>query len=229
MHRMDQPGIDYLLDREGARRLDHAAITELGIPGLELMEQAAGACTSSALAMAPPDDVILILVGRGNNGGDGWAMARQLHAAGRRVDIRSLGPARVGSDASTNESRARGLGLPIGTSLEHASILRAGLVVDALFGTGLDRPIEGTAADWIDLANGTPGVPTLSVDIPSGLDSDTGTPLGPVIRAERTVTFVAPKLGMGHHGAASHCGTIEVVGIGTPDSLLEQFGIRASN
>ncbi len=222
-------GNEHLLDRSGARALDHAAITECGIPGLELMEQAAHGCSAHARSMAGPEGTILILAGRGNNGGDGWAMARQLHETGHPVKVRSLGACRAGSDAEVNETRARALGIDVGHDLDRTTVDQANLVVDALFGTGLDRPIEGMAAGWLALLEQMRHPRILSVDLPSGLDANTGRATGPVVRATRTVTFVAPKLGMTHPDAGTWCGRIDVVGIGTPDSLLLRFGIRTSN
>ena len=229
MHRMTGVGNEHLLDRSGARALDHAAITEYGIPGIELMEQAARGCTDHVRSMTDPGDAILILVGRGNNGGDGWAMARQLHEAGHPVEVRSLGSCRSGSDAEVNEARARNLRISVGMDLDRTTIEHAALVVDALFGTGLDRPIEGMAAEWLALLEQVRHPSILSVDLPSGLDANSGMPTGPVVKAARTVTFVAPKLGMARPDAAIWCGRIDVVGIGTPDSLLPRFGIRTSN
>ena len=97
-----------------------------------------------------------------------------------------------------------------------------------LYGTGLDRPIQGIGAEWIRLVNATGSPKILAVDLPSGLCADRGVPLGPTIKASRTVTFVAPKLGMVTETAARYCGSIDVVSIGTPDSLLRRFGVPAA-
>lgn len=211
------------LDRAGAQALDRAAIDELGIPGVVLMENAARGASEIARLMIPLESPTLILVGRGNNGGDGWAMARHLHNAGHTVEVASLGPARAGSDAATNEAISRAIGIPIRDYLDDRLMRHAALIIDALYGTGLDRPIEGIAADWIAQVNEHTGTPILAVDLPSGLDADRGVPLGPTIQATRTATFVARKRGMSHPESASYCGLIEVVGIGTPHALLERF------
>lgn len=215
------------LDRRGARELDRRAIEDLGMPGLELMENAARGVTDLVLGATRPGDRIAILAGPGNNGGDGWAMARMLAEADRSVVVHPLGTPRPGTDASTNRKRVLELRLEIAPTLRPADLESAALVVDALFGTGLDRPLEGTAAEWIAAVTEA-SRPVVAVDVPSGLDADLGIPTGPVIRADRTVTFVARKLGMAVAGAERYCGTIEVVPIGTPESLLEDLGIPAA-
>lgn len=215
------------LDRAGAQALDRAAMDELGIPGIVLMENASRGATEIARHMMPSSADVLVLAGRGNNGGDGWAMARQLHDAGHPVTVASLGVSREGSDGATNESLARAMGIEVFMQLDPGLVDSADLIVDALYGTGLDRPIHGPAAEWITLVNdrGRPAI--LSVDLPSGLDADSGCPLGPTIRATRTATFVARKIGMVVPSAEAYCGATDVVGIGTPDSLLVRFSCAA--
>ena len=222
-----RPESEQFLDREGARALDQAAIEQLGIPGIVLMENAARGASDVARQMIPDGGSVLILVGRGNNGGDGWAMARHLRNAGHLVEVASLGRAREGSDAAINEMIAHAMGVQTHSQVQLEQIRAASLLVDALYGTGLDRPIEGTAAEWIELANSQSETPILAIDLPSGLDSDTGAPLGPTIKAERTATFVARKRGMAQSSSKPYCGLIDVVGIGTPNSLLERFACQA--
>lgn len=222
------PGTDRFLDRAGARALDRAAMDELGIPGIRLMENAALGATEIAREMIASGDEVIVLAGRGNNGGDGWAMARMLCNAGHPVRVCTLGPPREGSDAAANATRAETMDIAMSETLEPGMLEGGPLVIDALYGTGLDRPIEGDAASWIELVNdrAAPGH-VLAVDLPSGLDSDEGTPLGPTIRAGRTATFVAPKIGMRTSSAEPYCGRIDVVGIGTPPALLDRFAIAA--
>lgn len=227
MHPVNEPDNELLLDRAGARRLDRSAIDDLGIPGIVLMENAARGASDVARSMIPTGGAVLVLAGTGNNGGDGWAMARHLHNSGHPVDVHCLGATRAGSDAAINEAIARAMGINVGMTLEEAAVRSTTLVVDALFGTGLDRPIEGLAAEWIELLDRAASAPILAVDLPSGLDADSGRPLGPTIRAKRTATFVARKLGMRAPGAEEFCGGIDVVGIGTPKSLLERCALRA--
>ncbi len=225
---VNQPDTQYLLDREGARNLDRCAMEVFGIPGIELMENAARGACDVLQEHVPVGARVVILAGRGNNGGDGWAMARLLHGIGHEIRVHALGDARSGSDAACNRMRAEALSITCRGSLQAEDLDGAALVVDALYGTGLDRPIQGVGAEWIRLVN-MPGTPKiLSVDLPSGLCADRGVPLGPTIKASRTVTFVAPKLGMATETAARYCGSIDVVSIGTPDSLLRRFGVPAA-
>jgi NAD(P)H-hydrate epimerase len=228
MSSVNQPDTQYLLDREGARNLDRCAIEEFGIPGIELMENAAREACAAVRKHVPARSRLVILAGRGNNGGDGWAMARLLHGAGHDVRVHSLGAARAGSDAARNQKRTEALPIQRQSTLEAVDLKNVSLVVDALYGTGLDRPIDGVGADWIRQVNASTTPTILAVDLPSGLDADQGVPLGPTIQATRTVTFVAPKLGMLAETAARYCGSIDVVSIGTPDSLLKRFGVPAA-
>jgi NAD(P)H-hydrate epimerase len=176
---------------------------------------------------------VVVVCGPGGNGGDGWAVARLLANRGIPVSVASLAPPTPGSDAAINETAARRLATEAGTRLtildrgwtpdaltEH---LRGGLVVDAMYGVGLSRPIAGTASVIID-AIATSAAPVISIDIPSGLDAAIGRPIGPCVRAMVTATMVAPKTGMLTPGASDWTGRIEVVDIGTPPSLLVEFG-----
>jgi NAD(P)H-hydrate epimerase len=191
------------------------------------MENAACGAAAIAREMIPSGANVLVLAGRGNNGGDGWAMARLLCNAGHPVEVASLGASREGSDAATNEALARAMDIEVHAQLDADLVVSADLIVDALYGTGLDRAIHGTTAEWITLLNNMAKSTILAVDLPSGLDADTGSPFGPTIRATRTATFVARKIGMALPGAEAFCGTIDVVGIGTPDSLLDRFASSA--
>jgi NAD(P)H-hydrate epimerase len=218
---------EYMLDRESVRQVDRAAIEEYGIPGVVLMENAARGLASVALAMLrdasgdPPS--VLIVCGSGNNGGDGYALGRHLHNAGVRVTFAALGAPRGGSDAATNRNIALKMGLgevPAARAGEH---LDRDLIVDGIFGTGLDRPVRGEAAEIIDLINES-SRPVLAIDVPSGLDCDTGRPLGTAIRATRTVTFVGRKPALNDPGARAFVGEVSVADIGAPVELLQRFG-----
>lgn len=213
-----------VLDRAASRALDRAATDEYGIPGIVLMENAAIAVARATLGLAERG-VALLCCGTGNNGGDGWAAARHLAIDGRlQPVVVPLGPARSGSDAAVNESIARRMAIPIVAPEELGDWRDVAVVVDALFGTGLDRGIEGAAADLVG-AIGRGSAPVLAVDVPSGFDADAGGPLGTAcIRATRTVTFVAPKPGLLADGAERWCGEVLVAGIGAPTELLARFG-----
>ena len=217
----------YVLDRDSVRAVDRAAIAEYGIPGIVLMENAARALAVEARAMLPETaGSVVIVCGSGNNGGDGWALARHLHNAGSDITIAPLGAPREGGDAALNRRICRNMNLLeiVGDDLP-ARLADCDLVVDAIFGTGLDRPVTGAAATVIESINDS-GRPVLAVDVPSGLDCDTGQPLGSTVRAARTVTFVARKPAMNVESAGAYTGEVVVADIGAPVELLERFGRR---
>ncbi len=217
----------YVLDRTSVRAVDRAAIDEYGIPGVVLMENAARGLAVEALDMlGGATGSVVIVCGSGNNGGDGWALARHLHNAGVRVTVSPLGEPREGGDAAVNRRICRNMALrEIAPDDLPALLDGCDLVVDAVFGTGLDRKITGAAAAVIDRINDS-GRPVLAVDVPSGLDCDSGEPLVRAVKAARTVTFVAHKPAMNVAAAREHLGRIVVADIGAPVELLERFGRR---
>lgn len=191
-----------------------------GVPGIELME-AAGAAVARIAATLAPEGQILVLCGPGNNGGDGFVAARRLRAAGREVVLHLLGdPAHLRGDAKT---AFEGWGGP--THSADLPVPRADLVIDALFGAGLDRPLAGRAAGVVAEVNAS-GVPVLAVDVPSGLSGDTGQPLGPVIDATATVTFFRLKPGHLLHPGRSLCGDVTLADIGIPPTVLSRIAPR---
>jgi len=218
---------EYILDRESVRRVDRAAIEEYGIPGIVLMENAALGLAVVALTMLgdapgnPPS--VLIVCGSGNNGGDGYALGRHLHNAGVRVTFAALGEPKPGSDAAINRASALKMGLPEVPADRAGEHFDCDLIVDGIFGTGLDRPVRGAAAEVIDRINASRR-PVLAIDVPSGLDCDTGRPLGTAIRAARTVTFVGRKPALTDPRAREFTGEVSVADIGAPVELLERFG-----
>ena len=233
-----------MLTRGGVRALDRAAMEELGIPGLVLMENAAASiereCTR--LLADRPDRRVLVLCGAGNNGGDGLAVARRLSVGGcSRVRVGLVvGEEKLVGDAGANLRMARGVGVEVARmgASEIAGEADAGslLVVDALLGTGLDRPLEGAmaeAADAINELRGPGGVRgresfVLSVDLPSGLDADTGEPLGggACVVADLTVTLAALKPGLVRSGSRRWTGVVKVGAIGVPRWLIERMSHR---
>jgi len=218
------------LTRAQVREIDRRSIEEFHIPGVVLMENAARAVTAVALEMlrGVDDPSVLIVCGGGNNGGDGLAVARHLH--NHRVDVEIVFDPNAGNyrgEAAVNLEIVRAMRLPT-TSIWDADIPLAGgvvdLVVDALFGTGLQTPPR--EPQWIDLMNEY-AVPVLAVDIPSGLDCDTGEPLGPAcVRATRTVTFVAEKKGFANPNARQYLGEVIVGDIGCPRELIDAIAGR---
>lgn len=239
----------FTLTREQVRELDRRASEEFGVPGLVLMENAGRGCAELLMRLNPGRQPVLILCGPGNNGGDGFVLARHLDNHGWPVIVYAVecpGPTAAAAvrcgwdfsglppDARTNwEIITRG-------GLSVVPLSRSGLtpaahnaltdalrqpgrwVVDALFGTGLTRPLAGLFAELVALINSC-GNPVLAVDLPSGLDCDTGEPLGPTVRAAHTATFVARKRGFLNPAAAAWTGDVTVVDIGAPRKLVEQY------
>jgi NAD(P)H-hydrate epimerase len=244
------------LSRDQVRELDRRAIHEYGVPGAVLMENASrGAAELLARLLSPPPRFgegaggrgrVLILCGPGNNGGDGFVMARHLQNAGFDVDVWLIAPLPkptyvdahpiLSPDAFTNYriwfnshgsltvvDTAGQEGLPSGWTdeLTHGR----GWIIDAMFGTGLTRALA-TPYDEVAARVNSSGRPVLAVDIPSGLDCDTGKPLGPAIRATHTATFVALKKGFLNPEAAAWIGEVHILDIGAPKTLVDEYRTR---
>lgn len=196
-------------------RADRTAV-DAGVPSLTLMENAGRAVAAQTESMVRPNGSIAVLAGPGNNGGDGYVAARVLREKGFDVRIASLGdPERLRGDAGIMAGRWRGGIEP----LSGARLGETDILIDALFGAGLSRPLTGVAAAAVEAANAS-GRPILAVDVPSGLDGTTGVALGPVIKADKTVTFFRLKPGHLLMPGRSLCGDIEVADIGIPESVL---------
>jgi NAD(P)H-hydrate epimerase len=222
------------LTRDQVRELDRRAIEEFGVPGIVLMENAGRNAAEILMRHNRERAPVVVVCGKGNNGGDGFVLARHLDNAGWPVSVwalTTLGDLR--GDAATNAEIARRSGI---SQFAEPSISENGLyrlqahrgwIVDAMFGTGLSGPL-GAPFDSVIAAINAGAARVLAIDIPSGLDCDTGEPLGPAIRAGHTVTFVAPKCGFANPAAAEWLGTLHVVGIGAPRALLWQYGIAPS-
>jgi hydroxyethylthiazole kinase-like uncharacterized protein yjeF len=190
------------------------------VPGMTLMEAAGRAVAEAAAALAPEGPVVVV-AGPGNNGGDGFVAARRLAAGGRAVEIVLLGdPARIRGDARVAFERWPGAVRPAAATLPAAA-----LVVDALFGAGLDRPLTGAAATQVAAVNRAPTV--LAVDLPSGIDADTGAVLGSAVRADATVTFFRKKPGHLLYPGRGHCGRLTVADIGIHPGVLETIAPQA--
>lgn len=192
------------------RELDRRVIEGLGLPGVALMELAARGVADVVRAHHATDATrgVTIVCGPGNNGGDGWAVARWLRAHGVAVSVWSVGEPRSGTDAAIMRNVARAMGIR-----EVQGVDGAGLVIDAVFGTGLVRDVEEPYAGAIAKIDRC-GAPVVAIDVPSGLESDTGRVLGRCATAVRTVTFGRPKLGMYLGEGPDLCGEIHVVDIG---------------
>ena len=191
---------------------------EGGKPG-EILMEAAGAAVAREIAARWPVRPVTILCGPGNNGGDGFVVARLLDQLGWPVRIGLLGDGRaLRGDAAIMAGRWKGQVLPLSSSLLDG----AGLVVDALFGAGLARPLEASVRELVEDL-GARGIPVVAVDVPSGVDGDTGAVRGAAARAEVTVTFFRRKPAHLMMPGRSLCGTVVVADIGIEDAVLERI------
>ncbi len=216
-----------ILSREEVRAIDRRAIEEFGVPGAVLMENA-GRGAAEVLGALGVRGPVLICCGKGNNGGDGFVIARHLDNRGLPVRVLLFAkPEELTGDAALNYEILRRSGVPIdvraGQPID-AEALRQELaaaewVVDALFGTGLAGAVR-PPFDRVIAAINASGAKVLAVDIPSGLDCDTGEPLGAAVRAQHTVTFVATKRGFANPAARAWVGEVHVADIGAPRAAL---------
>jgi NAD(P)H-hydrate epimerase len=217
------------LSREEVRSIDARAVAECGVPTLILMENA-GRGAADVFRARFAASRVLILCGPGNNGGDGAVVARHLDLSGYTVRVVWCAEVeRLSGDALTQWTilsrsgfdQSGWLGPPFDPPLD-AALAWPDVIVDALLGTGLTRPVEGRLRAAIEAVSAS-GKPVFSLDLPSGLDCDSGHPLGASIRAAATATFVAPKLGFLSPAASAFTGDVSVVDIGAPRRLLEPF------
>lgn len=204
------------------RELDRATIEDVGVPGPVLMERAAVGVTL-LIQSRYPDRHTLIVCGRGNNGGDGLAAARQLHLAGHPVAcVVTSGPAGLSPDAALNFRAAEKTGVNLRTG-EVPDYLwdETEVVVDCLLGTGAGGELRGRVAEWASLINaaGARGVPVVAVDVPTGVDATTGSIVTGTVAADVTVTFHAAKTGLVCPPGSEAAGEVLVWDIGIPESL----------
>ncbi len=249
--------MQYLLNGKQMKAVDLYNIEEIGIPSLVLMERAALAVAGEAERLCPKGKRALFVCGTGNNGADGLAAARMLWLHGRRAEVLLVGKKeRAAKENRIQQGILEKLGVPVytvdsyleyhkrrgncpslwkETDPQEAPGYGAGedcaLVVDALFGIGLSRPLEGEAAEAVSRINeaGERGVPVLSVDIPSGISADTGHVLGTAVRASVTVTFGYEKLGMVLYPGTAYAGRRITADIGfaePPDLRAAARGFR---
>lgn len=207
--------------------IDTLTIQQYGIPSMVLMERAALAVAKHVLEISPEN--VIILAGPGNNGGDGIASGRILRNKIKNVKIFQLFPSdRLSHDCKTQLDIAKKFGIPIvETYPEDEEIAKADLVIDAIFGTGLTRPIQGELAKFIERVNHLKKT-VIAVDIPSGVSSDTGEVLGVAIKADRTITFGLPKRGHILYPGKDYTGALFVEDIGFPDELTKSENLKVS-
>lgn len=228
---------EHVLTRDQVRRIDRLAIESLGIPGVVLMENAGLHVASLILdllttqqLLEPRASRVAILCGGGNNGGDGYVVARQLHNWGVAVTIYAAkDPDALKGDAAINARICQRMGLHLLPIMQPAQIAeasprwaRAHVVVDALLGTGFEGQVHPPLTEIIERVNQLQGPAVVAVDIPSGLDCQTGRPSPVAIRAHHTVTLVARKTGFDSPEAEPYLGQVSVASIGAPPELIDQ-------
>jgi len=200
------------------RDLDRVAIDDHGIPGYTLMTRAGAAAFDALRAHWPAASRIAVVCGGGNNGGDGYVVARLAKAHDLDVVLLHLGdPERLRGDAATAAADWQAAGGTV-APFNAEALVGADVIVDALLGTGLERPVEGAWADAITAINTAPA-PVLALDVPSGLDADCGVPLGCAVRAAVTVTFVGQKPGLLTAQGPDHAGRVRFARLDLPDAV----------
>lgn len=218
-----------LITPEQMRKIDREAIEKVGIPGVVLMENAAlqVAMKAAQVLTERKGSRVLAVAGSGNNGGDAFAVARHLLAMGYSVSVYTLCPPDAyKGDAAVNAQILKNMGFDM-EQLDEGGLERfaqccreADLVIDGLFGTGLNRDVEDMAREAIDRINRHSAC-TLAIDIPSGIDGLTGRICGVCVKADYTVTFFLPKLGMVQYPAKSFLGELTVADICIPYALAD--------
>lgn len=225
----------YLVTAREMREMDRLTIESFGLPGRLLMETAGRGAVDFFLETFQDcsGKRVGVMAGRGNNGGDGFVMARHLAESGMRVTVFLLAKKTdVKGDAAANLELLAPLGIPVvelpdsETFRRYAAELRhQGIWIDAILGTGLNAEVTTYFKEVITFINES-AKPVFCVDIPSGLDADTGRPLGICIRGTATATFGFPKIGHLSHPGISHTGRLKVVDIGIPNIISQQVGPR---
>jgi NAD(P)H-hydrate epimerase len=216
------------LSRAEVRDIDRRAIEEFGMVGLVLMENAGRGCVDVMMQLGCRGPVAIVS-GKGNNAGDGFVIARHLDLRGVPVKVMLLAPAReLKGDAAANYAIIERAGLPIvdfSTDIPQPAFEQelsgSQWIVDAILGTGASGSPREPFAAAIRAINAA-SARRLAIDLPSGLDCDTGEPGDPTIRADHTCTFIAPKLGFSQSAATEWLGRVHVLDIGAPRRLIEE-------
>lgn len=220
------------LTREQVRAVDRIATERFAVPGLVLMENAGLlAALEIERELAGSPGPVAVVCGAGNNGGDGYVVARQLANRGVDVGLWATRPtAELSGDALANRRIVDAMGLSTVDLRRDGALASAGrawseaaVLVDALLGTGFQgavRPALAAVVDALNEARRAGGPRVVALDLPSGLDADTGRPSNATVRADRTLTFVAPKVGFEGEGAAEWTGAVTVLPIGAPRAAV---------
>ncbi len=207
------------------RGIDHRAIDALGISGFELMQRAAAAAFTLLRRRWPEARRVVLLAGRGNNGGDAFLLGVRALRAG--LDVLALAlPGEADGDALRARLAFATSGGRVLDASEGGSLPLADVYVDGLFGTGLARPVAGIAAGLVTELNASDR-PVLALDLPSGLDADTGTEVGPTVHADATVSFVAWKRGLFTGQAVDCCGELVLADLDLPEAVLDDQRVDA--
>ncbi len=216
------PGLVPLYTAQEMRTIDRLAVDEVGIPGVVLMERAGLGAAAEILAHWPDCLRVAVICGAGNNGGDGFVVARHIAATGRLVQVLMVEPeSKVRRESRTNLGILHKLGVPVRrvnatgwrTALENID-----LVVDAMLGTGVTGPPRPNVEIAVDAVHRA-GVPVVALDVPSGIDASTGEVAGRAVAADLTITFHGLKAGLAISPGRMHAGRVRVVDIGIPASL----------
>jgi NAD(P)H-hydrate epimerase len=214
--------VDGVYRAEQSRAIDARAIDDLGIPGFTLMQRAGQAAFGVLRERFPDARRLLVVCGGGNNGGDGYVVAWEARAAGRDVELVALSDpdGLAGEAAEACAAWRRSGGAIHGADGLEDRLAKADLVVDAVLGTGLDRDVRDDIASHLRAINAA-AVPVLALDVPSGLNADTGQPMGIAVCAAVTVTFIAMKRGLLTGTAGDWTGTVLLAGLDVPDEAFE--------
>lgn len=222
----------FILTTQQMKSIDRRAIKEYGIPGPVLMENAAAALMTSMERFFDGLEGVRvgIVCGKGNNGGDGLALARRLRVCGIAVRVALLAPfSAVKGEAKTNLSILRKMDVEILQSAAQRGLSDvvswSDIIVDAMLGVGLASPLTGLYAQAVEMIN-LSGRPVVAVDIPTGIDADTGAVMGAAIKADLTVTMAFLKRGLVLHPGAEHAGTVRVADLGIPTEVIDKEQIR---
>jgi NAD(P)H-hydrate epimerase len=218
------------------QELDRRTIAEAKVPGATLMEWAGSRVVAAMERAAGPlaGRAVTVFCGKGNNGGDGFVVARLLRKRRARVQVLLLAhPGDLSGDAETMHRRllsvagSKAVSAAPSPDAIRAALAQSDMIVDALLGTGLSAPVSAPYRAAIDAINDA-SVPVVAVDLPSGIHANTGAVMGAAVRADMTVTFGLPKLGLYTGAGLGHAGRIEIVDIGIPPAFVETIASRVS-
>ncbi len=218
------------LTRSQVRRVDELAVSRYGMVGLQLMENAGRNAAEIIDTRYGPRGAAFIACGGGNNGGDGFVIARHLHNRDWSVTcILAATESKLSPDCATNFGIVRKMDLPVRHIMEGSQVPAAmsghtvrTVFVDALLGTGFSGEVRSPMAELIATLNAAPRRAMVAIDVPSGFDCDSGAPASVNIRADLTITFVASKIGFQSPGAQAFTGEVVVADIGAPTQLLTE-------